>query len=176
MMRADTELLRAAHAGDPTAMNALLIQLRPDIRRYATYQCGRASAIDDVVQEALIVVNRQLGGVQNLPAFGGWLARVVTRLCLLPALRVVQTGEKLLRMEEQVDFSTRPAEELRQDVARALDSLPEAYRAAIVMRDFEELTIAELAARLELSVPAAKSRLHRARAMVREYLVGTEAQ
>lgn len=41
-------------------------------------------ALDDVVQEALIIVNRKLGSVDDLQAFGAWLARVVTRLCLLP--------------------------------------------------------------------------------------------
>jgi RNA polymerase sigma factor (sigma-70 family) len=171
-MRADAELLRAAHAGDPDAMSALLAQLRPDIRRYAAYQCGRASALDDVVQETLIIVHRRLSSVHNLAAFGGWLARVVTRLCLLPALRLLHATESLLNAERQVDFSARAPDALRADLVRALDSLPESYRAVIVMRDFEELTIAELAGRLGLSVAATKSRLHRARALVREYLIG----
>jgi RNA polymerase sigma-70 factor (ECF subfamily) len=171
-MRADADLVSAAHAGDPRAMSALLVQLRPDIRRYAAYQCGRATALDDVVQEALIIVNRSLGSVDNLAAFGAWLARVVARLCLLPPLRLLRATESLLTMERRVDFSARPPDELRSDLVRALDSLPESYRAVIVMRDFEELTIAELAARLGLSVAATKSRLHRARALVREYLLG----
>jgi RNA polymerase sigma-70 factor (ECF subfamily) len=171
-MRANPEVLRAAQAGDPEAMNALLVQLRPDIRRYAAYQCGRATALDDVVQEALIIVNRRLGSVHDLAAFGGWLARVVTRLCLLPPLRLLRAAESLLTMESHVDFSSRPPDELRSDLVRALDSLPAGYRELIVLRDFEELTIAELAARLGLSIAATKSRLHRARALVREYLVG----
>lgn len=171
-MRADADILRAAHAGDPEAMNALLVQLRPDIRRYAAYQCGRATALDDVVQEALIIVNRKLGSVHDLAAFGAWLARVVTRLCLLPPLRLLRAAESLLTMERRVDFSARPPDELRSDLVRALDSLPAGYRELIVLRDFEELTITELAARLGLSIAATKSRLHRARALVREYLVG----
>ena len=171
-MRADAELLSAAQAGDPGAMSALLAQLRPDIRRYAAYQCGRATALDDVVQETLIIVNRSLGSVHNLAAFGGWLARVVARLCLLPPLRLLRATESLLTMERRVDFSTRAPDELRADLVRALDSLPEGYRTLIVLRDFEELTIAELAQRLGLSVAATKSRLHRARALVREYLIG----
>src|SRR5688500_2223058 len=55
VMQADAQLLVAARAGDPDAMQTLLVRLRPDIRRYAAYQCGRATALDDVVQEALIV-------------------------------------------------------------------------------------------------------------------------
>jgi RNA polymerase sigma factor (sigma-70 family) len=59
---------------------------------------------------------------------------------------------------------------LRLEIAAAIQSLPEQYRAVLVLRDFEELTISELAQRLELSRPAVKSRLHRARELVREYL------
>lgn len=172
-MHADAQLLTAAKAGDPDAMHALLTRLRPDIKRYATYQCGRATALDDVVQEALIVVHRRIGTVRDVKAFGGWLARVVTRLCLLPPLRLLRAVE-VLSDSERVDFATRRSEDLRADVGRALESLPETYREVVVMRDFEELTIGEMAARLSITAEATKSRLHRARALVREYLVSGE--
>ena len=170
-MKVDTNLLRAARAGDPAAMRELLAAVRPDIRRYAAYQCGPATAIDDVVQEALIIVNRRIGTIDNLAAFAGWLARVVARLCLLPALQLIRAAESLARIENSANFATRSVDELRIDVARAIDSLPEKYRAVIFMRDFDELTIGEMARRLQLTREATKSRLHRARAMIREYLV-----
>jgi RNA polymerase sigma-70 factor (ECF subfamily) len=151
-------------------MQALLVRLRPDIRRYAAHRCGRATALDDVVQEALIIVHRRIGKVRDLRAFGGWLARIITRLCLLPPLQLLRAVE-LLSDSERVDFSSRPRDDLRTDVVRALESLPESYREVVVMRDFEELTIGEMAARLSLTREATKSRLHRARALVREYLV-----
>lgn len=169
-MQADAQLLLAARAGDADAMHALLVHLRPDIRRYAAYQCGRATALDDVVQEALIVVHRRIGTVRDLRAFGGWLARVITRLCLLPPLQLLRAVEALSD-SERVDFSSRRHDDLRADVGRALESLPQVYREVVVMRDFEELTIGEMAARLSLTREATKSRLHRARALVREYLV-----
>jgi RNA polymerase sigma-70 factor (ECF subfamily) len=146
------------------------VQLRPDIRRYAAYQCGRATALDDVVQEALIIVHRRIGTVRDLRAFGGWLAKIVTRLCVLPPLQLLRAVE-VLTLSERVNFSSRRGDDLRADVARALESLPEVYREVVVMRDFEELTIGEMAARLSLTREATKSRLHRARALVREYLV-----
>jgi RNA polymerase sigma factor (sigma-70 family) len=170
-MQFDSAMLTAARNGDPQAMHALLVALRPDIRRYARYQCGRATAIDDVVQETLIIVNRRLGSIHNLAAFGGWLARVVARLCLLPPLQLLRATESLLHVENNVNFSSRSTDELRIDVARALESLPESHREVLVLRDFEELTISEMAQRLTITREATKSRLHRARAMVREYLV-----
>jgi DNA-directed RNA polymerase specialized sigma24 family protein len=61
--------------------------------------------------------------------------------------------------------------DLRLDLTRAIAALPEAYRVALILRDVEELTAPEVAASLGLSVQAVKSRLHRARAMVRESLM-----
>ena len=60
--------------------------------------------------------------------------------------------------------------DLRIDLARAIQSLPEHYRAVLLLRDVEELTIDEIAARLTLTREAAKARLHRARRLVRDYL------
>lgn len=170
-MQFDPNVLVAARAGDPQAMQALLVGLRPGIRRYAAYQCGRASAIDDVVQETLIIVNRRVGTLNNAMFLAAWLAKIVTRLCLLPALQLMRATESLLRVEQSVDFSTRPTEALRVDVTRALESLSDSHREVILLRDFEELTIGEMAARLSLTREATKSRLHRARALVREYLI-----
>ena len=60
---------------------------------------------------------------------------------------------------------------LRLELARAIDSLPEHYRQVLLLRDFEELTIGELSQALEITPANVKSRLHRARELVREYLV-----
>jgi len=60
---------------------------------------------------------------------------------------------------------------LRLDLAAALESLPAHYLEVILLRDFEELTIGEMAARLNDTTTAIKSRLHRARELIREYLL-----
>jgi RNA polymerase sigma factor (sigma-70 family) len=62
-------------------------------------------------------------------------------------------------------------DDLRMDLASALQSLPPSYLKVILLRDFEELAIAEIAGQLQLSIAAVKSRLHRARSMTREYLL-----
>ena len=87
-----------------------------------------------------------------------------------PALRLIQAAESLARVDNSAAFATRSTDELRIDVARAIDSLPERYRVVIVMRDFEELTIGEMAARLQLTRAATKSRLHRARSILAQDL------
>ena len=64
-----------------------------------------------------------------------------------------------------------PMEDLRIDLVRALESLPPSYREVILLRDMQEMTIEEIARHLNLTREATKSRLHRARTLVREYLL-----
>ena len=92
------------------------------------------------------------------------------RLCMRPMLAWLK-AEPLAQVEDNLAWSHRPDHELRHDLALAIDSLPPLYREALLLRDFEELTIEEMAQRLGVTREAAKSRLHRARALVREYLV-----
>lgn len=170
MIALDRAVFAAAQAGDPGALEQLLRQLQPDIRRYARRQCHRASALEDVVQEAMIVVYRRVGTVRDPAALAGWLLRVVGRLCMLPALAWLRSTEDNVSEEEERALATRPVDDLRLDLARALESLPAIYREVILLRDMEQLTIGETAERLEITREAAKSRLHRARGLVREYL------
>jgi RNA polymerase sigma factor (sigma-70 family) len=160
----------AAQAGDPLALEALLRKLQPDIRRYARYQCHRASAIEDVVQEALLIVYRRMGTVRDPLAMAAWMFKIVARLCMLPALALLRGTQELDHSTEEKYLATVPQDELRIDLVRALESLPAMYREVILLRDMEQLTITEIAQCLQLTREAAKSRIHRARALVREYL------
>lgn len=174
-MNVTSAMFAAAQAGDPQALDALLRVVRPDIRRYARYQCHRGSAIEDVVQEALIIVYRRVGTVRSAAALGSWIFRIVARLCLLPVLALMRGVESLTAVTESRQLATVPVGDLRIDLVRALESLPSGYCEIVVLRDLEQLTISEIATRLKISREAAKSRLHRARTLVREYLLGPES-
>jgi RNA polymerase sigma factor (sigma-70 family) len=174
VIRVDATLFAAAQAGDPAALDRMLRDLQPDIRRYARRQCHRTTAIEDVVQEALIVLYRRLGNVRDPLAVAGWILRVVTRLCMLPVLGLIRGAEELTERHEAEYFAQMPKDELRIDVVRALESLPEIYREVILLRDMEQLTITEAADRLQITREACKSRIHRGRALLREYLQGDE--
>lgn len=165
-------MFAAAQAGDPLALDLLLRQLQPDIRRYARFQCHRGSAIEDVVQEALIIVYRKVSSVRDAAALAGWVFRVVARLCMLPALALLRGTEQIEALQDSTRFATLPQDELRIDLVRALESLPAMYREVVLLRDMEQLTITEIAQRLQITREAAKSRIHRARSLVREYLLG----
>jgi DNA-directed RNA polymerase specialized sigma24 family protein len=170
-MRLDLGVFSAAQAGDPLALDRLLRDLQPDIRRYARRQCHRSSAIEDVVQETLFVVYRRVGTVRDPMALAGWVIRVVTRLCMLPVLGLTRGAEALTERHEAAYFAHQPSDELRIDLVRALESLPAMYREVILLRDMEQLTIGVAAERLGITREATKSRLLRARALVREFLL-----
>jgi RNA polymerase sigma-70 factor (ECF subfamily) len=65
----------------------------------------------------------------------------------------------------------RRPEDIRIDLSRAIQSLPEHYREVILLRDIEEMSIDEIAAVLGLTRESVKARIHRARMLIREYLV-----
>jgi RNA polymerase sigma factor (sigma-70 family) len=159
----------AARSGDPSALERLLRLYQPDIRRYAQRNCF-ISDVDDAVQEALLIVARKFESVRAAAAFSGWLFSVVKRECR-------RLGREAFDFdpyeEEKVDqwLARHDAGSLRLELVDALESLPETYRDVLLLRDFEELTIGEIAARLDLTVPATKSRLQRARELAREYLL-----
>ncbi|WP_420996824.1 RNA polymerase sigma factor [Cupriavidus sp. 30B13] len=162
-------VVEAARGGDPEALARLLALCQPDVRRYAQRHC-MISDVDDAVQEALLVLSRRLGSVRALAALSGWLFKVVQRECR-------RLGRKAFHFdpydEEKLEhwLASHSNDSLRLELVHALESLPADYRQIILLRDFEALTIAEIAAELGLSVPATKSRLHRARQLAREYLL-----
>ncbi len=162
-------LLEAAQRGDPTALDRLLQVCQPDIRRYAYRHC-LASDVDDAVQETLLIMTRRLRSLRVVAAFSGWLFQVVRRECRRLERRLFRLDPyDEAKMERWL--ATASDQTVRLDLIRALESLPEHYREIILLRDFHEMTIREIAARIRLTIPAAKSRLRRARQLVREYLL-----
>lgn len=175
-MRISEDLLLAAQAGDDRALSLLLAQVKPDIRRYARRICHSSSLLEDVVQEALVVVYRRVGSVRSPAAFAGWLIKVVSRLCMLPALMLMRGVEELGSIEARGQFAHVPAPDLRMDLIAALESLPGTHREVVLLRDFEEMTIGEISDRIGIGREAVKSRLHRARILLRDYLLEEKAK
>lgn len=166
-----SDLMEAAVAGDHDAIMAVMAQADGDIRRYARRSCKSSSDAEDAVQETLWVVYRRIGGLRKLGAFSGWLFQVVQRACLKLA-RQGMLFVDIAALENDTRFAEWPEAELRLDLAAAIQSLPTHYRDVLLLRDVGELTIDEITTRLGLTRESVKARLHRARLLVREYLVG----
>ena len=168
-MPAPQDLIALAQGGSPEALSSLLVRAQPDIRRYARVSC-RAADVDDAVQDALCLVHRHIGSLRVLSAFSSWLFQVVKRECIRLERRARGSFAPVETIEDDLRFANRPDHELRLDLEAAIASLPDQYRQVVVLRDLEERTIAEIAEALETTREAIKARLHRARALMREYL------
>ena len=164
-----TKLIDAASTGDPKAIAALLSSAQSDIRRYARRTCRTTSDIEDAVQETLIILYRRVSGLRQAAALSGWLFTIVQRQCLrLAGLLVGARIDEALALDHRL--AETPLHDLRIDLAHAIESLPAHYRKVVLLRDVEELTINEIAAQLDTTRETVKARLHRGRALLREYL------
>jgi RNA polymerase sigma factor (sigma-70 family) len=165
-------LIARAQSGDASALEQLLVECQSDARRYARRHCS-ASEVDDAVQEVLLIISKNVASLKAITSFAGWLFTIVRRECARLSRKMF--GHEPLEAD-QIDqiLVIRPREELRLDLASALESLPPHYLEMILLRDFEELTISEICDRLQISAATAKARLHRARLLVREYLLHTD--
>jgi RNA polymerase sigma factor (sigma-70 family) len=166
-------LIFAAQTGDPAAIERLLAVCQADARRYAHKHC-QVSDIDDAVQESLLIVSRRVNGLKAAAAFSAWLFTVIKHECRKLA-RAMFRHDPLDESSVEQQLAGRSDAALRIDLAAALESLPAHYLEVVLLRDFEELTIAEIAERLHEPTGAIKSRLHRARELVREYLLSPDS-
>ena len=164
-----TELIAAAQAGNEEALLELLGRCRPQLRRYANRECA-SDDVEEAVQDALWLLYRRVGALRAIGAFSAWLFQIIRRECLRRARKrheFVEWNEQEpgFRADEQYSH-----EDLRIDLTLAISRLPQNYRAVLILRDVSGFSSEEAAGRLCIPVAAAKSRLHRARQMLRSML------
>lgn len=168
--RDDRALLVAAGTGDRAAFDALVRRHTRRMYRVALRVVGDAADAEDVVQDAWIAAWRGLRGYRGDAAPSTWLYRVVSNAAVAHLRRRKPTVPL-----DDADDHRHPADEtdaperalLRAAEAaalhRAVAALDPSQRVPLVLHEFEELSYEEVAAVLEVSVPAVRSRLHRAR-------------
>ncbi|MCH7903514.1 MAG: RNA polymerase sigma factor [Armatimonadetes bacterium] len=143
--------------------------------------CGDADDAEDVLMEALISAFRASDQLKEATAFRSWLTSIASRACI--RLRTSRKSGALLSLDALVEAGmpvpTSPGLEGAAQLAQAemhdcivevLDSLPEMYRDVYDLREINGESAIATAETLGISVPAVKSRLHRARKLVREGL------
>lgn len=173
MIRAQAHLIEAAARGDAGAVSSLLSVCQPDLKRFARRTCSTTEDAEDAVQIALWQLYRKIGALRTAATFATWMFRIVERECYR-LFRLRNKAEDLDELASQ-DLPCAPAvpTDLRLDLVRAMERLSPPYREVLMLRDVHELTAPEVAAQLGLSLEAVKSRLHRARAQVREQLLAS---
>lgn len=153
-------------------------ELRSAVRRFIGRRLLDPATADDLTQEVFIKVQKHVGKVRDPRRIMGWVIQVA-RTTVADYFRRARGTEPIRERHQEAD-AVRPGaldreeSRLREDLAAyirsVVQSLPAPYRDALVLTEFDGLTQVELARRLGLSVSAAKSRVQRARAMVRENL------
>lgn len=168
----DPALIQAAQAGDLSALNEVLSCSRQDLRRYAEYHCG-VNDVEDAVQETLFMASQRMRDLRSVESFTSWMFRIVKRECnrMRRGWRMMTNQE----IDERIQPVTTPVPlEWRIQVASMMAMMPPAFRAILLLRDVEGLSLEELSHTLDLSLPATKSRLHRARMLARTMLASPD--
>lgn len=166
-------LIVAAQGGDLESIAALVSGSHPHVRRFARSLCASPEDAEDAAQEALIILYRKIGTLRASGALASWMFRIVRNECLRRARL------RPRHYDEVPDVGTVSAEdEVLQRleagrVAAAIAALPADQRHVLIMRDIQGYSGRMVADALGLSLPAMKSRLHRARASVQQTLQGT---
>jgi RNA polymerase sigma-70 factor, ECF subfamily len=182
-------LVQEAASGDEHAMERLLMRAQEVAYRVSLLVCGHPEDAEDVMQEALLRTYRYVNRIEDPFAFRTWLYRTVRNACLMkrrrrvdePARHVsIEQGEATTGDESQpieIEDHGRAADEQLVDawvgerLRHALQRLPRPYRAIVVLREIEGLSTKEVAAIAGISETNVKTRLHRARALLRKDLM-----
>ncbi|HYZ83787.1 MAG TPA: sigma-70 family RNA polymerase sigma factor [Bryobacteraceae bacterium] len=180
----DDELVCLVQGGENEAFAVLIERYQTPCQRVAVSILRDKSDAEDEVQNALWKAFQHINQFQRDARFSSWLTRIVVNQCLM---RLRQTRRaKFFYMDDTVigeetqtidlpDRADTPEQrlgqtEVAQVLKREIERIPPLLRHAFVLRDIEQLPIEDVADRLGISVPAAKSRLLRARLELRNRL------
>jgi len=187
----EAALVDRLRGGDVTALETLMERYASRVFRIARGITRTDADAEEVLQDVFLALARKIHQFEGRAALGTWLYRVATNTALLrrrgKRLELEVSLEECLPAFKEdghregpreyllADWSQTPEADLlegeaRAVLSRAIDQLPEAYRAVLILRDVEELSNEETARILGESVASIKTRLHRARMALREQL------
>lgn len=178
-------LVNAAKAGDVSAFEELVRRYDRNVFRIAQHITQNREDAEDVVQDAFMKAYENLPQFQGQSKFYTWLVRIAVNEALMKLRR--RRPERMVSLDEEVrteedsmpreiaDWSPNPEQqynqaELKEILGKTIQGLPPSFRTVFVLRDVEGLSTEETAEALNLSIPAVKSRLLRARLQLRERL------
>jgi len=181
----EAAVVARARLGNANAFNELLRRYERKIFRLALHITQNREDAEDVLQESFLKAYEHLDQFQGQSKFYTWIVRIAVNQALMKLRKrksdrsvslddTVDTGEDTI-VREIAAWDENPEqkysrEELNRILTSAVDGLAPIYRAVFVLRDIDGLSTEEAAEALDLSVPAVKSRLLRARLQLREKL------
>jgi RNA polymerase sigma-70 factor (ECF subfamily) len=184
----EQELIGRMQAGDSTAVTDLASKYGPRIHQLAFRYLKNWEDAEEVTQDVLMKVHRKIDAFRGDAALSSWIYRITfnTAMSRLRNGRFSRPHE----VQRQETLSTDPSDrmahepadwssladdrvmraELRQRLIGALTHLPQVYRVPVILRDIQGLSTEEASAILRVKPQTLKSRLHRGRLILREYL------
>ncbi len=177
MQDIDPLSLRRAQTGDRRALRQLLLYYQPVVHRLVQRMLvGQEAIADDICQESLLKVARALPNfdAQGPAKLSTWILTIATRTAI-DHLRKPRLVEPPSGLSEHSLQSASPEQEaaqkqLAERVQQAVCLLPAEQRAALILRAYHDLDYPQIATILEISLGTVKSRIARARKLLREQL------
>lgn len=179
--QSDADLVRDIKNGDARALEEIVKRYSNKVYNLAFHLTRDAVAAEEIMQDVFLTVVAKIGTLANEAYFSTWLYRVTTNAAYGFLRKERKFSEQTpvedidAEIQQDYDWSDLPddvllSEESREVLRRSIDSLPEAMRTVIIMKDMEGFKNEEIAEALGISVPAVKSRLHRGRLALRTML------
>lgn len=187
---ADIAIAQDLLAGKPGAFDRFVETYRQKLFQYTLLMCGQREDAEEVAQETLLKVFEKLDQLREPEHMKAWVFRIARNTCFMRRRKSVFAPVEELSLDELMprlgedggsrrmeiaDWSALPEDlainsQLGSILRRAIEELPEIYRAVILLRDVEELSTEETAQILDVTEETVKTRLHRARLAVRQSL------
>ncbi len=174
---ADMQLVaRAQSSADAEAFAELVRRHQARVRGMLLRLCGGDGALaDDLAQDVFLRAFRALPRFERRAEFGTWLYRIAYNVFLNHTTRTRRFDpiSERTRQREPAPRASHPDRgDVRRDLERAIAQLPVPYRAAVVLYYLRDVSYAEMAEILGLPLGTVKTHLHRARARLREIMLG----
>ncbi|MCF8262268.1 MAG: sigma-70 family RNA polymerase sigma factor [Melioribacteraceae bacterium] len=178
----EDELIKKAQEGDKRSLAELVKQNEQTVYNFAFKICRNKDRAENAMQETFMSMVKSIGQFSGKSKLSTWLYRVVSNHCLMMARSrkrhehfSINDDDSIIEEKYFADWRFTPEkvtenEELKVKLDNAIKKLPPDYRVVFLLRDIEGLSTEETGETLDLSVPAVKSRLHRARAFLRDEL------
>ena len=182
--QSDTELIFLALQGDTTAFGQLVWRYQPMAQHIAKRMIGNEDLAQELVQEAMLQAYLSLKTLREPKSFKSWLYSIVVNLCRNDLRRrkvipfsletmIEDLGTEPLSIDRNSPDPQQIAEqkEIYTALLKAIDTLSHRNRLAILLFYQEQLSLQEVANRLNISVSAVKGRLHKSRHQLRKQLL-----
>ena len=178
----ELNLIEEAKNGDKKAMADLVKAYEKTVYNFAFKICRNPDKAEDIMQETFFSMIKSLKQFDGKSKLSTWLYRIVVNHCLMEGRKkrheIVSFDDDdngLYDSSYAADWDTIPVnsvenDELRNILDSSIEKLSPEYRIVFLLRDVEGVSTEETAKITELSIPAVKSRLHRARAFLRKEL------